>query len=368
MKIANRYIKGLSLLSLIALVLTSCTEFKEFESTQLGPAPNITLALTSVQDSTFTVAVTSDGDGYASVILLPGSGNPVPEDPENLLTGNISSLEFQSKMVKANTATEFTFEGLYQWALYEVQSAANNADGKVSEVATLTVGTDDNYGPVLSATDPGIGYSPELAVGGPVTLVFDEWVLYDDSKPLTFATFFDGEEITGSVVVDGNVVTVTPAKEFPYRDYVWLSYPEGAFTDYAGNLTEEVTTYYDTENGVFVGLYWRAEEMMYDAASITPEADSIDASRFDIVVSFDDGVDAEDVEDAMITLEYNDGIDVFTKGVLVSELAALDNTLTITQTHLGIPGSTVTLTIPEGVLGIGYGNPNAEITASWAIK
>ncbi len=56
------------------------------------------------------------------------------------------------------------------------------------------------------------------------------------------------------------------------------------------------------------------------------------------------------------------------KGVLVSELTAIDNTLKITQTRLGVPGSTVTLNIPEGVLGIGIGNPNAEITASWAIK
>lgn len=369
MKIANKYIKALSLLSLMALLVVSCTKFEEFSSTELGPAPNITLGLVSVQDSTFTVSVTSDGDGYASVILLPGSGNPLPEDPENILTGNIASLEFQSKMVKANQATDFTFSGLYQWALYEVQSAANNADGKVSEVATLTVGTDDNHGPVLSATDPGITYDPVLSPGGPITLVFDEWVLYDDSKPLTFAAFFDGTEMAaGSVEVDGNVVTVTPAENFTYRDYIWLSYPEGAFTDYAGNLTEEVSTYYDGDAGAFVGLYWRVEAFTYDAVSVTPEADSLDASRFDIVVTFDDAVDIDDVEDAMITLSYDDGLDVFTKGVLISELTALENTLTITQTQLGVPRSRVTLTIPEGVLGIGYGNPNAEITASWAIK
>ncbi|MFO7670570.1 MAG: Ig-like domain-containing protein [Bacteroidales bacterium] len=369
MKIANKYFKGSALLSLMALLVFSCTEFTEFESTTLGPGPSITLSLVSVQDSTFTVAVTSNGDGYASVILLPGSGNPIPEDPENLLTGNISSLEYQSKVVKANQATNFTFSGLYQWALYEVQSAANNADGKISEVKTLTVGTDDNHGPVLSATDPGITYDPVLSASGPITLVFDEWVLYDEDKELTFAAFFGGEEMTaGSVEVDGNVVTVTPAEDFTYRDYIWLSYPEGAFTDYAGNPTEEITTYYDEDNGVFVGLYWRVEAFTYDAVSITPAADSVDASRFDIVVTFDDAVDIDEVEDAMITLTYDDGFDVLIKGVLVSELTAIDNTLKITQTKLGVPGSTVTLNIPEGILGIGIGNPNAEITASWAIK
>ncbi len=186
MKIANRYFKGFGLLSLMALLLFSCTEFKEFESTTLGPAPVMSLSLVSVQDSSFTVAVTSNGDGYASVVLLPGTDNPIPEDPENILTGNISALEYQSKMVKANQPTEFTFDGLYQWALYEVQSASNNADGKVSEVETLTVGTDDNYGPVLSATDPGITYILYWMLDGPITLVFDEWVLWDDGKALIF--------------------------------------------------------------------------------------------------------------------------------------------------------------------------------------
>ncbi len=114
--------------------------------------------------------------------------------------------------------------------------------GKSVRLESLTVGTDDNYGPVLSATDPGITYDPVLPAGGPITLVFDEWVLYDDEQVLTFAAFFGDEEMAaGSVEVDGNVVTVTPAEDFTYRDYIWLSYPEGAFTDYAGNPTEEIS-------------------------------------------------------------------------------------------------------------------------------
>ncbi len=368
MKIANKYFKGLGLLSLMALLVSSCTEFKEFESTQLGPAPTITLSIVSVQDSTFTVSVTSNGDGYASVILLPGSGNDIPEDPENLLTGNIVSLEYQSKMVKANQPTSFTFEGLYQWSLYEVQSAANNADGKVSEVATVTVGTDDKHGPVLSATDPGITYDPVLPIGGPVTLIFDEWVQYDDSKALTFAGFYSGlEAAAASVEVDGNVVTVTPAEDFPYRDYIWLSYPEGAFTDYAGNLTAEVTTYYDEDAGAFVGLYWRVEAHLFEAVSVTPEAETVPPSRFDIVVTFEEGIDADDLADGDITLSYDDGTDLLIKGVPASDVTAIDNTLTIKQSFLPTAGMTVTLNIPEGAIGVGIGNPNAEVSASWTI-
>jgi len=368
MKIANKYFKVFGLLSLMALLVSSCYEFKEFESTQLGPAPVISLAQVSVQDSSFTVSVTSNGDGYASVILLPGTDNPVPEDPEDLLTGNIVALEYQSKKTVANQPTTFTFEGLFQWALYEVQSAANNADGKVSDVATLTVGTDDKHGPVLSGTDPGITYDPVLAPGGPVTLIFDEWVLYDDSKPLTFTGFYTGYDVAAaSVVVDGNVVTVTPGEDFTYRDYIWLSYPEGAFYDYAGNLTAEVTTYYDEDAGAFVGLYWRVEAHLFEAISVTPEAETVPPSRFDIVVTFDDEVDAEDLADGDITLTYDDGADILIKGVPAADVSALGNTLTIKQSTLPLAGMTVTLNIPEGAIGVGIGNPNAEVIATWTI-
>ena len=184
MKIANKYFKPLSLLLMLALMVVSCTEFKEFESTTYGPGPTISLSEVSVQDSTFTISVTSSADGHASVILLPGSENTVPEDPEDLLTGNISAMEYQSKSVRANEATNFTFSGLAQYSIYEVMGAANNGDGKPSEVSTLAIGTDDTYPPklLIGETEPAVGYDPVLAVDGSVVLVFDEAVKYDDTK------------------------------------------------------------------------------------------------------------------------------------------------------------------------------------------
>lgn len=369
MKIANKYFKPLSLLMMLALMVVSCTEFTEFESTTYGPGPTITLAQVSVQDSTFTVSVTSNADGFASLILLPGSGNTPPEDPEDLLTGNVAAMEYQSKAVTANTATEFTFSGLVQYAIYEVMAAANNGDGKPSEVSTLVIGTDDIHAPMLTTTDPGVGYSPALAVGGPVILVFDEPVVYDDTKDLVFTEFYDGEDVVAaSVEVDYNVVTVTPGADFTNLDYAMLSYPEGAFADHSGNLSAEMDSYFDGGAGELVGLYWGVESKEFDAISITPAADTVAASTFDIVVSFAEGVGAGDVGDGDITLTYDDGLDVLTKGVLASELAAAGNELTITQSYLPVAGSVVTLTIPAEILSIGYGNPNAEVTASWVIE
>lgn len=366
MKIANKYFKPLSLLAMLVLMVVSCTEFKQFESTTYGPGPTISIALVSVQDSSFTVSVTSSAAGFASVILLPGSGNTPPEDPEDLLTGNLNAMDYQTKEVTANTATQFTFSGLIQYAAYEVMAAANDANDKPSEVSTLAVGTDDTHPPMLSGTDPSVGYAPALAVGGPVVLVFDEPVMYDTSKHLVFTEFYDGQDVdAGSVEVDFNVVTVTPGEDFTNLDYAMLSYPEGAFVDYAGNLTPEVDSYFDGVSDL-VGLFWGVESKMFEAVSILP-AEQVAPAGFDIVVSFAEPVDASDVADGDITLTYTDGLDVLTKAVLASEVSTAGNDLTITQSYIAPPGANVTLNIPAEVLYVGYDNPNAVVTGSWSI-
>ncbi len=349
---------------MLALMVVSCTEFTEFESTTYGPGPSITLTQVSAQDSTFTVSVTSDADGHASVILLPGTGNTVPEDPDDLLTGNVVAMEYQSKSVKANTPSNFTFEGLVQDAAYEVMAAANNANGKASAVSTLAMGTDDTNPPVLTGTEPGVG-TGGLAVGGPVVLVFDEPVVYDDTKALIFTEYNDGEDVVAaSVTVDINVVTITPGADFTNYDVALLSYPEGAFTDLSGNLTAEMDSYYDDG---FVGLFWGVESKEFEAESILP-AEGVVPTGFDIVVSFAEAVDADDVADGDITLTYDDGTDVLIKSVMASEVSAAGNDLTITQSYLAGPGVEVTLNIPAELIEVGYGNPNAKIAASWAIE
>ena len=368
MKIAIQYIRRAGALLLMALLVFSCAEFEEYESTTFGPGPSVSLALVSAQDSSFTVSVTSTADGYASVILLPGTGNTVPENPEDLLTDNVASLASQTKKVGANQPVNFTFSGLIQWASWEVMAAANNADGKTSDVAVLAVNTGDSYGPVLSETDPGVTYDPVLPVGGPVVLIFDEPVLYDDSKELVFSEFYDGEDVAaGSVEVDGNMVSVTPGVDFTYYDYVMLSFPEGAFKDYAGNPVAEMTSYFDGDAGALVGLFWGVEMTEYGAASITPESDTVQTA-FDIVITFDDLVDVSNVEDGDITISYADTLNTFIKGVLASEISATDNSMTITQSYTAASGAEVMLTVPAGILEIGYGNPNTEITAGWVVE
>jgi hypothetical protein len=116
----------------------------------------------------------------------------------------------------------------------------------------------------------------------------------------------------------------------------------------------------------FDGLYWRIEAKEFEAVSIAPE-DAVVPTGFDIVVTFDEEVDAADVMDGDITLTYDDGTDILIKAVLASEVSANGNELTITQSYVAAPGVEVTLDIPAELLGIGIGNPNAAVTASWTI-
>ncbi len=355
---------------LVALLVFSCAEFEEYESTTYGSGPTVSLALVSAQDSSFTVSVTSSADGYATVILLPGTGNDVPEDPEDLLTDNIESLASQTKHVSANQPTNFTFTGLVQWAMWEVMAAANNPDGKVSDVATLELNTEDSHAPELMGTDPGVGYDPVVPVGGPVVLVFDEPVRYVDGLDLTFTEFYDGQDVPAASVeiVDWFTAVVTPGEAFSPYDYVMLSYPEGAFTDYAGNPIAAMTSYFDADAGALVGLFWGVEYMEYGAASITPDADTVQNAAFDIVLTFDDAVDASNVEDGDITITYTEDLNTLIRGVLASEIVTDGATLTITQSYTAASGALIDLTVPAGILEIGYGNPNAEITAHWVVE
>ncbi len=354
---------------MLALVIAAaCAKWESETSPTLESASTVTLAVISAGDSSVVISYSNSSNGYVALNLYEGTGNAVPtelEDREAMLTGNVSSMEYHTGETEVGTIYQYTFEGLIQDASYEVMGVANNSDGVVSEVTVQIVNTADSHPPMLTGTNPEVGYDPVLPVDGSVVLIFDEPIVYDDTKDLTFSEFYDGEDVVaGSVTVDGNTATVTLGADLSNRDYVLLSYPGGAFTDLSGNPVDTMESYLD--GGSFVGLYWRAEAKDFEAVTILPEETVVPAG-FDIVVSFAEAVDAGDVEDGDITLTYDDGVDILIKSVLASEVSALGNDLSITQSLAAAPGVEVTLNIPAGLLGIGIGNPNTEVTASWTI-
>ena len=368
MKNNIKYIKLIGIFVLALVISAACVKWDEETSPTLESASTVTLAVLSAGDSSVVISYSNSSNGYVALNLYEGTGNAVPtdeEDREAMLTGNVTSMEYYTGQTEVGTVYQYTFEGLVQDASYEVMGVANNDDGVVSEVTVQVVNTADSHPPMLIGTDPEVTYSPVLPVDGSVTLIFDETILYDDTKDLIFSEWFDGEDVVaGSVTVSGNMATVTLGEDLTNRDYVWLSYPEGAFTDLSGNLVDSLVTYFD--NGSFVGLYWRAVAKDFEAVTITP-LEEVVPTGFDIVVSFAEEVDASDVADGDITLTYDNGMDVLIKSVLASEVSALGNDLTITQSYSAPPGVEVTLNIPAGLLGVGIGNPNTEVTATWSI-
>jgi hypothetical protein len=369
MKNNIKYVKRISIFVLALVVAAACVKWEEETNPPLDSASSVTLGISSVGDSSVVISLSNSSAGYVALNLYAGTGNTVPtelEDREAMLTGNVSSLDYVSIQTEAGTTYEHTFSGLIQDASYEVMGVANNADGIVSEVAVQVVNTPDNYPPMLTETDPAVGYDPVLPVDGSVTLVFDEPILYDDTKDLTFYLFYeDMDQVSGDVTVSGNTATVAVGTAVRNREYLLLSYPEGTFTDLSGNPAAEQDSYFDGAG--FVGLFWRAEAMEFEATAFAP-AGAYVAAGADITVTFAEGVDASSVDDGDITLVYDDGLDVLTKAVLASDLSVSGNDLIIAQSYAAPQGVEVTLNIPTDVLDIGLWNPNAEVSASWIIE
>src|SRR6056297_3008497 len=143
----RRYNPAWSVLLLGLLVMASCADFEEFESSNRMPAPGITLVQERISDSTIVVEVTSTMEGYAAVALYADTGNITP-DPEQLLTGNVASLEHTYTEIPSEEGRLFTLTAsVVQDARYEVMAVVSNADGITSEVAMLEVVTTDQYGP-----------------------------------------------------------------------------------------------------------------------------------------------------------------------------------------------------------------------------
>ena len=193
MKNNIKYIKRIGIFVLALVISAACVKWEEETSPSLDSASTVTLAVLSAGDSSVVVSFSNSSNGYVALNLYEGTGNAVPtelEDREAMLTGNVSSMEYYSAQTEVGTVYQVTFEGLIQNASYEVMGVANNGDGVVSVVEVLPLATADSHPPVLTGTDPEVGYSPVLPVDGSVVLVFDEPVLYDDTKDLTFSEFY----------------------------------------------------------------------------------------------------------------------------------------------------------------------------------
>ncbi len=171
MKNNKKYIKLIGIFVLALVISASCAKWEQETSPKLGAASEVALAVVTAGDSSVVVSFSNSSSGYVSLNLYEGTGNPVPsekDDREAMLTGNVTSMEYYNAETEAGTSYQVTFEGLVQDASYEVMGVANNGDGVVSPVSVLEIATADSHAPMLTGTDPEIGFDPVLPVEGSV--------------------------------------------------------------------------------------------------------------------------------------------------------------------------------------------------------
>jgi hypothetical protein len=367
-KMKTKYLFQLSAFLLGIVIMFGCAEFDEYESLDVDPAPSLSLALVSAADSTITVDITSSMSGYVAAILLSGTGNEVP-DSAALLTVNVLYDEYQYMEVVANEAVSFTYSSVIQDSDYEVMAVSANEDGMVSEVSVLEVTTSDSYAPQLISSAPDISYGPVLDPSSPLVLTFDEPVVLG-AGVFTYEVPWSGipaiEIPEENIIVDGATIQLSLPDGYFYGDYLWLHYEEGAVVDATGNETPALSTYYDADLGAFFGLYWSVVNITMEPEGIAPDAEVEQAPGFDIVLTFSDVIDIEDLADGDITLTYSDpGV---TWEVPLIDVLADANTLTISQNVYSASTGTVTVDIPEGVITVYYGNPVVAVSETWNLE
>ncbi|MFZ5939868.1 MAG: Ig-like domain-containing protein [Bacteroidota bacterium] len=372
MKMKNRYFKQIGAFILMSTLVFSCAEFEEFKPITVPDAPTFDLQTSAVADSAITVEVTSSLAGFIGVAVFEGTGNAIP-DSLQLLRGNISSLDFVSVELEANTPAQIVFgTDIVQDAVYEIMMAASNIDGgAVSSVKVITVTTADHYGPGLVSTTPSVGTSAVYVPGGSFVLTFDEPVLVDESMDFIFSTYYLGYADVKGIVesVVGNTVTITPEVDLPNGDYVFLSYDGGTVTDLSGNACDTVVS--GVIGGYLTGLYYRATYAAQEATTVAPDVAAAQAAGFDIVLTFDYNVRITGFTQGL-TLVYETAFGDLAVPVTLADLAASGHDLTIHQAYDGsTPYTSVTLVIDEfaggtaGIVTVGARNPLAEASYTW---
>jgi hypothetical protein len=374
--IMKKIITRITAVLFLGLLIMGCDEWETYENPALQSAPDVTLSLVSVQDSTVTVGVNTNASGYVSVMITDDTTMTEEDvDGELLLIGNISGIESQILEAASAGTVQYSFSsGLIQNSYYQVFAVASNEDGMYSSVQKLLVQTDDSYAPYLKSTAPSKSTEAAQENTFSVELEFSEPVQLSDDPVFKFSYYYDDEEHVvdaDNIVVDGSTVTVSQNKIPHNGEWVFLSWEEGAVTDFlAGTPNKVAAQTSGVVEGALAGLYWRVQHVPFDvsAANFMPEVgSSVSDAQFDIMYKFPfpvsfalDGDDAPVYEEGDINVTFwEEGkkvvLDVPFDHLGISD----DSTLVISLPEAANYGNWVSVNIAEGVVVDTYENPNA---------
>ncbi len=356
-------------LLVFGMAISSCTEFPENETIDPETPPVVTLTVSNVADSSFTLNIASDKAGYLGYLLV--SDTSLAPSALNILSGSYAgeSSTLANEKFESESAGNMTMNitGLLPNKYYKVFSSATNPNGVESNLASFLVKTDDNYGPSLSSSSPSRSLSPAQATDFEVVLTFDEPIGSADASMFAFKYYFEDVEAApiSAVINPENTkqVIITQSKEALAGDYVFLSFEEGAVADLSGNPVSAWES--GIVEGSAVGLYWRAENISWDidVALISPEISTA-------ISDLDFSVEIKTEFAVSLNEEYTDGDIRFivtstgktsTYYVTSDYIAVTDTNIVIYKPFTPSYGDNVYLEINEGVFLDALDNPNTVI-------
>ncbi len=370
MKKALKYFYS-GLLILLLGGLHACTEFDEYNSITVGSAPSVEITPGIVADSTLTVNITNSGDGYVTAGIKMSDGTAPEVDSEAFVKQNLGGYVYVTRDVTKGETAIFSFKGLTQDQAYVVVAVGTNADGVPSNAATLEVTTSDSHVPSLTATDPSPSLDPELGADGVLKLMFDEPVVFDETKAIDFWYMFSDVSFTlhaDSVEVSGSTVTLKPGT-FPLnREIVFVSWEEGTFTDMTGNMTAAQES--GLEDGRYpFGLYYRVVQKLFAPVTVVPDsANEVSFVDFQsIELTYEEIVKSTSSMEG-VTITYNDENGDITTKVVTSDMVTINGTLIVIDLPLpAMEGQVIELGMEEGAFSIGNSNPSAAVSIKWDV-
>lgn len=256
-----------------------------------GPAPEpeakveakgISVKVSEVKDSSFVVSLTPEDTSavYYSYAVVEGALSAV--DSSSLYSDGYKSAAVASGVIKnvSPYTSSVAVGGLTPNTAYTVYAVSSSSTGVPGSVSSVSVTTSDNLAPYIVD-----GAAQENAA----TLQFSEPVYFVEGSAVTVNYYginssehdiYNNDPVgtaTASVRVNEDVA-VFVLSDVPDGAYYTVSFPEGAFTDAAGNKAEALESYfYKTEAGDLgaAGLYGRVStaDFELDAGELTTVAD-----------------------------------------------------------------------------------------------
>lgn len=237
-----------SLVALLAVGFTACTEFEEPVVENYGEGPAIGVSAV-VSDSTITLTMTVDTLNTAHFSYALYGGETSTPDAAQLLKATAGGMDAKMFAVAKEewngvNAKNVSFTGLMPNTTYHIYAVAASQFGVIGAVADTLVVTTDGVSPVptaISGADSKLVVTfAESMVRGEGAVTAEYYQPYGDMTAAYAAV--DSADIL--VTISGADVTVETAN-VPAGAIVLVSWEAGAFVDEVGNPCNAQVTSFD---------------------------------------------------------------------------------------------------------------------------